>query len=296
MPQRDRPKHRALVGHERPAGQELLDEPPDVPRPEREDREDVALVLGEVPDIARRTSGREERSPEQDDDADPDHRSRHSSAEPVAGEEPRRERHDERQRLRLRHERDREHRRGRQRVAAHGEEVRDEPEHDVDRLVLAPPGAHVDHRRVEEDPETRHDRPPRPAPQLPRHEPAQDDVGEARRQLHDRPDRGIGRVRHRPKGRLDGREEPPEVDHDRREREVLVVGVPERPRREAVDPEDELVEVAAQAIGREKHRPDRAGQQQSDREDQGISAATILGRDPPISGRGHRVQAGRVAQ
>ena len=67
-------------------------------------------------------------------------------------------------------------------------------------------------------------------------------------------------------GGLHRGQQPPQVDHDRREREVLVVGVPERRRREPVDPQDELVEIAAQALRREEDGTEHDGQEQPDAE------------------------------
>ena len=73
----------------------------------------------------------------------------------------------------------------------------------------------------------------------------------------------------------------PEVGHDRREGHVLVVGVAERRGRDAVDPQDELVEVADEAGGRPERDPDEKGEDEPDGEGAGDP-------DPP-SGRGRDV-------
>ena len=76
--------------------------------------------------------------------------------------EPRREREDERQRLRLGHDAEREERRGQRVAALEREHERRQGEQQVDALVLAPPGADVDDRRVEHDDRRGDDRPERP--------------------------------------------------------------------------------------------------------------------------------------
>ena len=60
---RDRAEDRDLVRGEAADGRDL-DEPPEVPGVERQDREDVALVDGQVVEVVERSTGRDERQPQ----------------------------------------------------------------------------------------------------------------------------------------------------------------------------------------------------------------------------------------
>ena len=73
------------------------------------------------------------------------------SRQPAVRPEPGRERQDERQRLRLGHQAEREGRRGQPVAAVEREHEGGQGRQQVDALVLAPPGADVDDRRVEQD-------------------------------------------------------------------------------------------------------------------------------------------------
>ena len=107
----------------------------------------------------------------------------------------------------------------------------------VDRLVLAPPGADVDDRRVEQDDGGRDDRPARPV--------ARSAYATSAARPRSASEAGVfisARIAgsaasvDRLEGRLDRRQDAPDVGHDRRERQVLVVGVAEAVDRDAVDP------------------------------------------------------------
>ena len=242
----DRPDDRAGIRHELAARKELLDEPPGVPGADRDDREDAALVLPEVAEIRLRSARGDEGEPQDDDRGRPDGRRPRRSPPAVTSQEPRSERDEEGKGLRLRHDRDGERDGSEQGVPAHREDEGNRPEEHVDRLVLAPPRADVDDRGVVEDREAAEDRPARRRPEVPRDEPSEEEVEDARRELHDGSHDGVGRCGHRLEvGELGG-QPAPDVDHHRREGDVHVVGMAERLRREAVDPEHELVEIAGE--------------------------------------------------
>ena len=169
-------------------------------------------------------------------------------------------------------------------------------EQHVDRLVLAPPGADVDDGRVQRDRGGPDDGPARPVAERECHEQRQPDVRDRGRGLHQRPDRRVRGVGHGLERRLDRGQEPPDVGHHRREREVLVVRVREAVDGDPVDPQDELVEVAAQALGREQDRADddadRDGGDEPDDERRRPPNAGLLARHDGL-GR-HRIRRGRT--
>ena len=96
--------------------------------------------------------------------------------------------------------------------------------------------------------------------------------------LHQRPDRRVGGVRHGLEGRLDRGQDAPDVGHDRREREVLVVGVaagrstampwthrtnwsrsPRRPSRRQEDEPDDDADGERSPPSAERRRPPTSG-------------------------------------
>ncbi len=262
----DRPEDGVVVGHELAAGERLLDEPPQIPCPERQDREDVALVLGQVLQVVGRAAGRDERQPDEDDDAGPDRGRRQEPAQAAASPEPGGERDEEGECLRLGHERECEGR-GRHRIPIlEREHDRRHGEQQVDALVLAPPGRDVEDGRDQQDRDGGRHAPDDAVAQGVQREQRQPDVRQRGGQLHQCPDARVGCVGDGLEGRLDGRQHAPDVGHHRRERQVLVVGVAETTDGNAVDPQDELVEVAAEALGREERDPDDHAGDQRDRE------------------------------
>ena len=89
----------------------------------------------------------------------------------------------------------------------------------VDRLVLAPPRGHVPGRRPEQDgAHAASSASPRPVAEPPAHGRRRSPrSASARRHLHQRPDRGVGRVGHGPERGLDRRQRTPDPGHDGRE-------------------------------------------------------------------------------
>ena len=123
----------------------------------------------EVAGVALDAAGRDERQPQQDDhDRADDRRLQTAPRQPSRARNQAANGTRKRQRLRLRHQRDRERGGGPQGVTAHGEDERDDAEQHVDRLVLAPPRADVDHGGVEQDQRRAGRRPPRRRPEMPR--------------------------------------------------------------------------------------------------------------------------------
>ena len=74
VPQRQRPQERHVVRDEPAAREERLHQPPEVPRPQRQDVEDLALVLAQVLEVVRRPAGPEEWQPEDNDHREADRR------------------------------------------------------------------------------------------------------------------------------------------------------------------------------------------------------------------------------
>ena len=93
----------------------------------------------------------------------------------------------------------------------------------------------------------------------------------------------IRRVRDRLERWLERGEQAPDVGHDRREREVLVVGAPEAVDRDPVDPEDELVEVAASPSVGSRTDPDDDAGDDDDPEREELAARPAFGRGSPGS-------------
>ena len=230
--ERDRPEDRALVGDERAAGEQLLDEPPEVPGSQRQDREDVALVLGEVAQVVLDAAGGDERQPQQHDDrrAD-DRRLQRSPASPRSrGTTPRTGRgtagpaasSSTRPRARRRPRASARARRGRRRRPRTGRRCYSYWPHQAltsmtagwSTIAAAPSSAQL--RPVARRHTTRSARRARGRPAL---------AGS----LHQRPDRRVRGGRHGLERRLERRQHAPDVGHDRREGQVLVVGVAERP-------------------------------------------------------------------
>ena len=169
-------------------------------------------------------------------------------------------------------------------MAPHRKNECDGAAEDVDRIVLAPPGADVDDGRVEEDREPTHHGPTRRRAQMPRDQRSKCQVGDARRCFHDLADRRVRGRRHGPERRVYGREQAPDVDHHRREGQVLVIGPVERRGRKAVDPENELVEIT----GETGRRPE--GNTQGGRHEEADPEHDGLARWPPhdVSGPARR--------
>ena len=101
----------------------------------------------------------------------------------------------------------------------------------------------------------------------------------------------------------------PDPGHDGRERQVLVVGVPEAVDRDAVDPQHELVDVAGEAARGPDPHPERDARREQRRDgeheqDPGDGGAPAADDHPAVvmPGRraagpgGHRRQAGVVTQ
>ena len=149
---------------------------------------------------------------------------------------------------------------------------------------------------MQEDPQPGGDGPARPAAQLPCDEQPDCQIRQAGRRLHDRANHRVRRVGYGAERRLQRREQAPDVDHDRRERQVLVVGAPEWLGHQAVDPFDELVEIPAEAIRGQQHQPQEHGEQKPHPEDDEMRAATWWTRVAQTEPRHHPRQAGRVAQ
>ena len=144
-----------------------------------------------------------------------------------------------------------------------------------DRLVLAPPGADIDHCGMEKDGGRAHDGPAGPVPEREDDDRGQSEIGEGRRQLHQRPDARIRRVGHRCKGRLDRRQHRPDVGHDRSEGDRSEGG-PAVQRRQPVvgdvmHPPHELIDVSTQAVGREEDQPDQDSRDHHTREREAIT-------------------------
>ena len=258
-PRRKRPEDRPAVGHEPVPGDRGLEDPPRVPGPERQDREDLALVAPQRLEVGPRPAVRHERQPQ-----DGHGRGRHeprpdrpAPAEP--GPRPGGERRDERDGLRLGHERDPERDCGQVRPAADREDRRDEPGQDVDRLELAPPGARVDDDRREQHAQGRRDRPARPIAEQVRDAERQPGVGDDRRDLQREAYRQVRGVGGRPEGRLEDPEDPEHVDHDRWEGEIGPIRLPERVGRDPVRPLGEDVHVRPEPEGREQDDSDGDG-------------------------------------
>ena len=72
MAQRERPEERDVVGDELATGRGLLEQPPGVPGPQRQDVEDLVLVVAEVGEVAGRAAGRDERQPQDDEGREAD--------------------------------------------------------------------------------------------------------------------------------------------------------------------------------------------------------------------------------
>ena len=81
-------------------------------------------------------------------------------------------------------------------------------------------------------------------------------VGQGRREFHQGSDGWVGGVRHGLERRLDRRQNAPDVDHDRPEGDVHPVGIRQPVDRDAVDPQDELVQVRPEAFRGQQDEPD----------------------------------------
>jgi hypothetical protein len=68
-------------------------------------------------------------------------------------------------------------------------------------------------------------------------------------------------------------------------------------RREAVDPQDELVEIAAESVGRQEHQAQNDSEEESDPEGDEVAATSRIRRPRTRERPGTAAdQAGRVAQ
>ena len=90
----------------------------------------------------------------------------------------------------------------------------------------------------------------------PRHAGSEPEVSEHRRQLEEHPEPRVRCVRCRPKGRFKRAQQPPDVGHDRPEREVLVVRVREPVGGDMGHPAGELVAVVAKPFGGQQEHAD----------------------------------------
>ena len=247
--------------------------------------------MGQVLEVGHRTAGRDERQPQDDDDTEADDRGPSHLAPPSGRPEPGRERQDERKRLRLRHQRDRDQRGGRPVVAVDREHDRRKSKEQVDRFVLAPPRADIDDRWMQQDGGAADGRPAGSSPQGVDDEPGQAEVRQRGRQLHQGSDARVGGICDRLEGRLDGRQDAPDPGHHGTEAEVHVVGVRQPVDGDAVDPQDKLVQVRAEPLGRQQDDADDDAEDERDDEDGSLSTrpAHRCRRRPG----GHGVRRGR---
>ena len=132
-------------------------------------------------------------------------------------------------------------------------------------------------------------RPERPRAERVDHQRREPQVGQRGRDLHQRAKPRVRAVRRGSERRLDGGQDAPDVGHDRSERDVLVVCIAETVGGDAVDPDDELVDVALQA--RAWQEGDADGDARQEDRDEGDDVAAR-----PAFGRGRRTQRLRRGQ
>ena len=292
--ERERPGERDVVADEVPTGGRLLEQPPRVPRAQREHVEDLALIRAEVSEVSRRPAGRQERQPQHRDHRQTDERGPKEVAPAAGRPEPGGEREEERDRLRFGHERHRDQRGGNPvPTVDRGDHCRQRRE-DEDRLVLPPPRADVEHGRMEEDGRHRHHGPARSITQRVGRQPREPEVGDRGRGLHQHPDPRVARIDRRGERRLDRREQAPDVGHDRPERDRPGVRAAVQGRhalrRDVMDPPDELIEVAAEAGTGQQRQADGSAD-----DDHGTDREPVDAR-PALAGRGGGGRAGRAGR
>ena len=172
----------------RPIGDEIaaaggrLQDPPGIPGSEREDREQRAVVH-QVPEVPGGSRGRNERNPQQRNRGQADGRRPDGSPPATRREEPGRERNDQRQRLRLGHEADRDRHCRPARPPTRRQDPRDEHREDIDGFELRPQPGDVGDRGVEQDAQDRDHRPAGTVAQGPADDRGDPEVGDRRRKL-----------------------------------------------------------------------------------------------------------------